>query len=145
MLPSHSRTFIRTIFYLGMAPMVLMALLMWLVYDELHGFVAVAMTSYCGIVLSFLGGIHWGIGLRTGLDAPKFHFIWGAVVAFLGWFSVLMHPAAGLPFLALLFVICYFVDERTWERAGLSEWLTLRFHATVAAVGSCVAGAAGSV
>ena len=51
MLPSHSRTFIRTIFYLGMAPMVLMALLMWLVYDELHGFVAVAMTSYCGIVL----------------------------------------------------------------------------------------------
>ena len=62
-----------------------------------------------------------------------------------GWFGVLMHPAAGMPFLALMFVICYVVDDRTWERAGLSEWLTVRFHATVLAVMSCLAGAAGSM
>ena len=83
--------------------------------------------------------------LRIGLHAPKFHFIWGAIAAFCGWFGTLMMPAAGMPFLALMFVICYIVDDRTWVRAGLSEWLTARFHATVIAVLSCLAGAAGSM
>lgn len=146
MLPEHSRSFIRTIGYLGAAPMIIMAVLMWLVTDSYqHGFVAVALASYAGVVVAFLGGIHWGIGLRTGVQSPKFHFIWGAFAAFAGWFGVLMIPAAGLPFLAVMFVLCYVVDDRTWERAGLSEWLTLRFHATVAAVLSCLAGAAGSL
>lgn len=144
MLPERSRDIIRGIVYLGTAPLVLMAILMWLVNDELYGFVAAAMASYGGIVVAFLGGIHWGIGLRTGLEAPKFHFIWGSFAAGFGWFAVLMHPAAGLPFLAFLMVLCYIVDDRTWERAGLSEWLTVRFHATVIAVLSCLAGAAGA-
>ena len=145
MLPEDSRTFIRSMTYLGTIPLMGMAVLMWLVHHEVHGFVAVAMTSYAGIVVSFLGGVHWGIGLRSGVKAPKLHFIWGAFAAFAGWFGVLMHPAAGMPFLALMFVICYVVDDRTWERAGLSEWLTVRFHATVLAVMSCLAGAAGSM
>ncbi len=144
MLPDHSRTFIRTIVYLGTAPMALLAVLMWLVHNELYGFVAAALASYGGVVVAFLGGIHWGIGLHGGINAPKFHFIWGSVAAFSGWFAVLMHPGAGMPFLALLFVICYIVDDRTWGKAGLSEWLTVRFHATVVAVVSCLAGAAGS-
>lgn len=145
MLPENSRSFIRTATYLGTVPMVAMAALMWLVHAELHGFVAVALASYAGVVVAFLGGIHWGIGLRTGIDAPKLHFVWGAIAAFLGWFGVLMHPAAGMPFFAVMFVICYVVDDRTWERAGLSEWLTLRFHCTVIAVVSCLAGAAGAL
>ena len=117
MLPEHSRTFIRSMTYLGTIPLMGMAVLMWLVHHEVHGFVAVAMTSYAGIVVSFLGGVHWGIGLRSGVKAPKLHFIWGAFAAFAGWFGVLMHPAAGMPFLALMFVICYVVDDRTWVRA----------------------------
>lgn len=145
MLPQTSRHFIRAILYLGCVPMALLAILMWLVHDELHGFVAVALASYAGIVVAFLGGVHWGIGLRIGLHAPKFHFIWGAIAAFCGWFGTMMMPAAGMPFLALMFVICYVVDDRTWVRAGLSEWLTARFHATVIAVLSCLAGAAGSM
>ena len=145
MLPEHSRTFIRSMTYLGTIPLMGMAVLMWLVHHEVHGFVAVAMTSYAGIVVAFLGGVHWGIGLRIGVHAPKFHFIWGAIAAFCGWFGTMMMPAAGMPFLALMFVICYVVDDRTWVRAGLSEWLTARFHATVIAVLSCLAGAAGSM
>ncbi|MGC9561509.1 DUF3429 domain-containing protein [Brachymonas sp.] len=145
MLPEHSRTFIRSMTYLGTIPLMGMAVLMWLVHHEVHGFVAVAMTSYAGIVVSFLGGVHWGIGLRSGVKAPKLHFIWGAVAAFFGWFGALMEPSAGLPFLAFMFVLCYVVDDRTWEHAGLSEWINLRFHVTVVAVLSCLVGAAGSL
>ena len=145
MLPQTSRHFIRAILYLGCVPMALLAILMWLVHDELHGFVAVALASYAGIVVAFLGGVHWGIGLRSGVKAPKLHFIWGAVAAFFGWFGALMEPSAGLPFLAFMFVLCYVVDDRTWEHAGLSEWINLRFHVTVVAVLSCLVGAAGSL
>ena len=146
MLPASSRAFIRVCAYVGMVPLALLAALMWLVNEpSAHGFVAIALTSCAGLLVAFMGGVHWGIGLRTGLEAPKFHFVWGAIAAFGGWFGVLMTPAAGMPFLALMFVVCYLVDHRTWDRAGLSEWLTLRFHGTVVAVLSCLIGAAGSM
>ncbi len=146
MLPISNRTFIHACNYLGVAPMALLAMLMWLVNDHAaHGFVAMALTSLAGLLVAFTGGVHWGITLRLGNKAPKFHLIWGAIAAFGGWFGMLMLPGAGMPFLATMFVACYVADHRSWPKVGLQEWLTLRFHTTVVAVVSCLIGAAGTM
>ena len=144
MLPVSNRTFIRVCNYLGVVPMAILALLMWLVNNQAaHGFVAMALTTLAGLLIAFRGGVHWGIALRLGDRAPKFHLIWGAITAFGGWFGMLMMPGAGMPFLAIMFVASYIADHRSWPKVGLEEWLSLRFRTTVIAVVSCLIGAAG--
>ncbi|MBV8617688.1 MAG: DUF3429 domain-containing protein [Curvibacter sp.] len=127
--------------YAGVAPFVILALLMWLVTPDLLPFVALALTGYAAIVASFLGGIHWGIALQQGLDAPRIHYIWGVVPSLLAWVAVVMPAYAGLPLLALLLLVCYLVDRKTWTSPQLRPWLTLRFRLTAIATLSCLLGA----
>jgi hypothetical protein len=60
----------------------------------------------------------------------------------LAWIAVVMPAYAGLPVLALVLVLCYLVDRKTWPQAGLRQWMTLRFRLTIVSVLSCLFGAA---
>ena len=130
--------------YAGLLPFAGLAVLLWLVSADLHPFVAMALVSWGAIVVSFLGGIHWGVGFKLGADAPPFHFVWGVVPSLLAWLALLMPAYAGLPALGLALVACYAVDRNSWPAAGLSRWLTLRRHLTIVAVLSSLLGAAGT-
>jgi hypothetical protein len=131
--------------YGGLLPFAGLALLMWLVDAELVPFVALALQGYGAAIVSFLGGIHWGVGLRyaaTHIEGHRFHLVWGVVPALLAWVALLMPAYAGLPALAGVLALCYLVDRRTWADAGLAHWLPLRFRLTVVAALSCLLGAA---
>jgi hypothetical protein len=73
------------------------------------------------------------------LDAParRFHLVWGIIPSLVAWIALLMPAYAGLPLLALLLLVCYVVDRRTW-----ADWLPLRARLTAVAVLSCLLGAA---
>lgn len=142
-----TRTLIDWLGYAGLVPFVGLSLLLWLVSADLHPFVALALAAYGAAIVSFLGGIHWGIGLRyaaTQQEGHAFHLVWGVVPSLLAWVSMLMPAYAGLPLLGLVLVACYAVDRKTWADAGLSHWLPLRWRLTVVATLSCVFGAAGT-
>ncbi|WP_137895117.1 DUF3429 domain-containing protein [Ramlibacter sp. 2FC] len=129
----------------GLAPFVLLALLIWLVDASLHPFVALALAAWGAAIVSFLGGVHWGIALRdAGASAARFHLAWGAVPALLAWLAIVMPAYAGLPLLGLILVVCYLADRRSWPAAGLAEWLPLRLRLTAVATLSCLLGAAGT-
>ncbi len=50
---------------LGLLPFVGGALLVWVgLAPELHAFVTGAMSAYAALIVSFLGGVHWGFGFR---------------------------------------------------------------------------------
>jgi len=135
---------IRRLGYAGLIPFVLCALLMWLVTPEVHPLVAIALAGYGATIASFLGGIHWGIGLRQGASHRNLHLIWGVIPSILAWIAVIMPAYAGLPLLALLLLACYLVDRKTWPEAGLRDWLTLRFRLTVVSTLACLFGAGGT-
>ena len=116
--------------------------MLWVVKADLLPFVAVALTGYTAVIVSFLGGIHWGIGFLRAPRAPRFHFVWGVVPSLLAWLALLMPAYAALPLLGLVLVMCYAVDRKTYPAAGLSRWLPLRLRLTVVATLSCVLGAA---
>lgn len=128
--------------YAGLLPFAGLAALMWLVHADLLPFVAVALTSYAAVIVSFLGGIHWGVGFLRAPAEPRFHFVWGVVPSLLAWVALLMPAYAALPLLGLVLVACYAVDRKTYPAAGLSRWLPLRLRLTVVATLSCVLGAA---
>lgn len=118
---SQTGRLIRRLGYAGLVPFIVLAFLMWLVTPEVHPLVAIALTAYAATVASFLGGIHWGIGLRHGSPQRNFHMLWGVVPSLVAWIAVIMPAYAGLPLLGLLLLGCYLVDRKTWPAAGLRE------------------------
>ncbi|MES2424435.1 MAG: DUF3429 domain-containing protein [Pseudomonadota bacterium] len=139
-----AETTITRLGYAGLIPFVLLAALLWLVKPALHPYVALALQAYGAAIASFLGGIHWGIGLKLRSKDPSFHLVWGVVPSLVAWIAMVMPAYAGLPLLGLLLVACYLVDLRTWPEAGLSQWLPFRLRLTAVATLACVFGAAGT-
>ncbi|MSQ57815.1 MAG: DUF3429 domain-containing protein [Limnohabitans sp.] len=127
--------------YAGLIPFVALTVLLFLVNDEAHPFVAMALTGYGASIVSFLGGIHWGLGLQAQYVDKKFHIVWGVIPSLLVWISFFLPAYAGLVVLSVLLVACYVVDRKTWPQAGLHQWMTLRFRLTVVATLSCLMGA----
>ena len=140
-LDSPIGRFIQRLGYAGLIPFAVFALLMWLVTPDVHPLVAIALAGYAAMVVAFLGGIHWGIGLRHDSPQRRFHMVWGVIASVLAWVTVIMPAYAGLPLLALLLVSCYLVARKPWPQAGLGEWLTLRFRLTLMATLACLLGA----
>jgi hypothetical protein len=141
----QTRKQVKLLAYAGLTPFVGLAVLLWLVDPDLHPFVALAMAGYGASIVSFLGGIHWGIGFRNASrmhNAPLFNFGWGVVPSLLAWIAITMPAYAGLPLLAVLLVACYLVDRKTWPEAGLRDWMTMRFRLTVVSTLACLLGAA---
>ena len=128
--------------YAGLVPFVLLAALMWLVDSELLPFVAIALGGYAAAIVSFLGGVHWGIGFMKGEAAPRFHFVWGVVPSLIAWLALMMPAYAALPLLGMVVAACYLVDSKTYPAAGLASWLPMRLRLTIVATLSCVLGAA---
>lgn len=141
--------------YGGLIPFVLGALLVWAVTDEALGYVAAALAAYGAVIVSFLGGIHWGLVMKMGAAAVEGDaaahsvqassaLVWGVMPSLVAWLGVLMPPHAGLVILGLALVGCYLVDRRRYAAQGLGAWLTLRFRLTAVAALSCFLAAAGT-
>lgn len=140
---------VRALGHGGLIPFALLATLVWLVNPALQTWVALAMVGYAAIIISFLGGIHWGIGWHAGLrerldkqtpralHAQRRHFLWGFVPPLLAWPGILMPAFAALAWLGFLLIICYLADRALYPRAGLQQWLTLRFRLSGVAALSC--------
>jgi len=133
-------TLIGRLGYAGLIPFVFLALCLWLVGEDLHPYVALSMQAYGAVIVSFLGGIHWGVGLHQALvsrEAPTRFFTWGITPSLIAWVGVMMPAFAGLPLLGFALIGCYAVDRHTWPSAGLAPWLPMRFRLTVVASLSC--------
>lgn len=129
--------------YAGLIPFVLGALLVWLVREDAHPYVVEGLSAYAAMVLSFLGAIHWGLGMRQNVPSPT-PFIWGVVPALLAWIGVIMPAYAGLVVHGVMLLVCYAVDRRTYPALGASAWLTLRFRLSVGAALACFIAAKGT-
>lgn len=127
--------------YAGLAPFVLGALLALLVRDEVYNHVALGLSAYAAVIVSFLGGIHWGLGMRATVPNPV-PFAWGVVPSLVAWIAAIMPPYAGLVIQGAMLVVCFLVDRRLYREQGLGAWLTLRFRLTVVATLSCFLAAA---
>jgi hypothetical protein len=127
--------------YAGLVPFVVGALLVWIVREDAHPYATLALSAYAAVIVSFLGGIHWGIGFRDG-DARS--FLWGVVPSLVAWVAVMMPASAGLVIHGAMLWACYAVDRRSYPRHGLARWLTLRFRLSAVAGFACFIGAAGT-
>jgi Protein of unknown function (DUF3429) len=129
--------------YGGLLPFAAGALLVWLVRADTQPYVASGLAAYGALIVSFLGGIHWGLAMRQPLPAARL-LLWGVVPSLLAWPAVMMPPHAGLVVLGLLLLLNYAVDRVLYAEQQVAGWLTLRFRLSSVAALCCFVGAAGS-
>jgi hypothetical protein len=129
--------------YAGLIPFVAGVVLVWLVHPEAHPYAVLALATYASVILSFLGGIHWGVAFRQEQPDPRL-LAWGVVPSLVAWVAVVMPPEAGLVVCGVMLAVCYAVDRRVYPLHGLTRWLTLRFRLSAVAALSCFLGAAGA-
>jgi hypothetical protein len=101
----------------------------------------VALVAYGATIVSFLGGIHWGLAFMNDADRGA-RFTWGVIPSLLAWVAIVLPASAGLLLVAGTLLMALSVDRRVYPTLGLQAWLPMRLHLTAVAALSCLAGAA---
>jgi Protein of unknown function (DUF3429) len=129
--------------YGGLLPFAVGALLVWWVRADALPYVGRGLAAYAALIVSFLGGIHWGLALRQTVPSSRL-LIWGVLPSLVVWPAVMVPPGAGLVVIGVMLLICYAVDRVLYAEQGVAPWLTLRFRLSTVAALCCFVGAAGS-
>lgn len=127
----------------GLVPFILGAALVWLVDERAHPYTTLALSAFAALMVSFTGGILWGIGFVHPAAPPRL-FVWGVVPSALAWVAVMMPASAGLVVDGVMLIACYLIDRKVYPALGLSRWLNLRFRLSTIAALCCFLGAAGA-
>ena len=97
--------------------------------------------GYGAVILSFLGGIQWGVGLKATPRAWLPYYV-AIFISLTGWAAMLLPPLWGITLLASGFVCAYIYDAISVGVFDLPGWfLGLRSLLTVSVL-SCLALAA---
>lgn len=116
----------------GLFPFVAGAALQWFSPPGWRMLAASALLTYGAVIVSFLGGIHWGLAMRTGTPANA-RLVWGVIPSLLGWLAILLDAPWGHVVLTLSLLACLAVDRVVYRAMGLAAWLPLRAVLTVVA------------
>jgi Protein of unknown function (DUF3429) len=139
----------RQLGHAGLIPFVGGALFVWLLTGRIDHepffFLVSAITGYAALIISFLGGMPWGLAMRDAAqpDETVRKALWGGIAyALLAWVGLCMPPHAGLVWLGALLIGCYLNDRKLYPALGVAHWLQLRFRLTMVASLSCFLTAA---
>ncbi len=132
-----------TVVHLGLAgllPFVALGLGAWWVGDAWRVQLQSAQLVYAAVVLSFIGAMHWGLGLAARRTEPL-PYVWGVLPSVLGWLAAIAPPVVGAPLASISLIVCWVVDRRLirgWPFAA--SYLRLRLRLTVVAWVAMVLG-----
>lgn len=143
-LPTHLRETPATaqwLGYLGLIPFIGQALAAVLGPsgdDSLASHAAHGIVTYGAAILSFLGGITWGLTVSNariaGTQGSR-ELMYSMLPALGAWAALLLPTTLALWFLALGFAFAFAHDYRTAALHGLPAWfMRLRLHLSLGAV-----------
>ena len=99
--------------FAGLIPFFLAAAIGLLPAAPLHDLSLQALLAYGAVILSFLGGIRWGLAIATTEPADLFGpLLLSVSPALLGWIALLVSTPIGLVLLALSFAAMLIADLR---------------------------------
>jgi hypothetical protein len=111
--------------YAGLIPFMLMTLGVWFADISWMGDFVKGQLAYGIVILSFLGGIHWGAALLSRemqeLELRK-ALIWGVTPSLIAW-SATLFGGFGFAVLMAGFVAALQVDKQMYPAYGMPEWL----------------------
>ncbi|WP_299476163.1 DUF3429 domain-containing protein [uncultured Roseibium sp.] len=109
---------------------------------------AYALAVYGAVILSFLGGIQWGLTMgregRPNLSATRLGL--SVVPSLIGWVALLMPVFPGLLVLSAAFALVLYLDLQASMRGEAPAWYPkLRIPLSIAVMGSLLLGSLGTI
>jgi len=105
---------------LGALPFIILAVSSPFLEGALHEQASFALAAYGAVILSFLGGIHWGLAIAGfgPADGPSYRRLTiGVTPSLIGWGSLFLPTAAGLLVLAAVFASMLLVDSQASRKS----------------------------
>jgi hypothetical protein len=98
-----------------------------------------ALVLYSALILTFIGGLHWGVLLATPNHRlerrGRLRYLWSVIPSLYAWPVVLFAASQALPLLALGLIVAYLVDVLVYRAQGNLSWfIKLRTLLTFVAV-----------
>ena len=88
------------------------------------------MLTYAAVIVSFLGGIHWGLWpCGSNACAPWLVDLGVCLPSLLAWAGLLLNSAWGLLLMAASLILCYVVDAQIYRPLQLGSLADLARHA----------------
>ncbi len=144
---AFNKRFAHQLGYAGVIPFLLMMLGVWFADASwLDDFVK-GQLAYAIVILSFLGGIHWGAVMLCPTlpeaDAKK-ALAWGVTPSLIAWSSTLF-GGFGFALLMAGFIAAFNVDRQMYPAYGLPDWMViLRKKLTIVVVLTLIATVIGA-
>ncbi len=131
----------------GAIPFVTTAIVAAFGPENWSAWAAHALAYYGAVILSFLGGIHWGLAISDN-GAAKIsaaRLCWSVVPSLIAWGALLMPLFYGLMVLTAAFGLALFIDTRAGTRAVVPSWFPdLRTALSIAVIASLPLGLIGA-
>jgi len=130
--------------YLGLIPFLCSALLIWI--PQFHHIAVQCLTIYATVILTFIGGVHWGIALQQSqnTDNTDSRFIFSVIPSLVAWLAVVFIKPYALIILVLCFIAFRLVEKRLYEQSIPLWYAQLRDQLTVIATLAILVGWVGT-
>ncbi len=123
--------------FAGLLPFFLLMLGTWLADPSWLGDFLRGQKAYAMVILSFLGGIHWGAAMlcnALSLNDTKKALLWSVTPSLIAWGATLS-GGFGMAVLMAGFIAALEIDQRMFSSNGMPVWLIrLRGRLPVAVV-----------
>jgi Protein of unknown function (DUF3429) len=104
-----NNTWPRWLTFAGAIPFIACSAALWLAPNQYRGFAVNVLTAYAAVILSFLGGIQWGMAVNLIDSAPKSArnmFLLSVVPSLLAW-GMLLLPESRSRILVTIFLFAF--------------------------------------
>jgi Protein of unknown function (DUF3429) len=124
---------------LGLVPFIACGLLAVGHYPQSAELALVGLIDYAALMLSFAGGVHWGLALMPGTSRPSVRIAAGALPMLVAWAAVviaqMIAPTVALCLLILGYLATVLAEHRAAQRFLIpSNYVWLRWAFTGVAV-----------
>jgi len=130
----------------GLIPFVGLAAALFIDFGIPRPWAALALPTYAAVILSFMGGVHWGIAMRAGEEGSAtssdvaISYVASVVPALSGWFALIsFNPGVAMAVIAAAFCVLLVYDFWSIRRGLAPKWYAaLRMPLTIVVVLSLI-------
>jgi len=122
--------------FAGLIPFITSAVASVLLDAPLKIKASFVLAAYGAVILSFLGGVKWGVALNDKLVVKQWRpLVMSVLPSIVAWFSLLLPPQFSLSVLAIAFLSQYYLDNQSVLQGTVPVWYgRLRLYLTTGAV-----------
>ena len=130
--------------YLGLIPFIVSSVLVWI--PEYHHIATQSLTTYAAVIVTFIGGVHWGIAMQTLNAIDNDHhsvstqFIFSIIPSLVAWIAVVMNQSYSLLIIAICFVLFWYIEKVFFNKTLKNWYRSLRTNLTFVATICIVIG-----